>query len=113
VSRRVLHLRGTKRVLRRADVRTLRGARGVTKSLGLADSRIRTRGLGGPIDVVANYCEGMVQLHYCTSRAQRFAAVYGWPDVCPAVLFGIPLGSMRYGASLRVECIGSDMEVGR
>jgi hypothetical protein len=110
VSRRVLHLRGTRRVLRRADVSTLRGARGVTKSLGLADSRIRTRGLG-PIDVVANYCEGMVQLHYCTTRAKRFAAIFGWPETCPAVLFGIPLGSMRYGASLRVECIGSDMEV--
>ncbi len=112
MSRRVLHLRGTKRVLRRADVRGLRGSRGVTKSLGLADSRIRTRGLG-PIDVVANYAGGLVQIHYCTTRAQRFARVFGWPDVCPAVLFGIPLGSMRYGASLRVECIGSDMEVSR
>ncbi len=112
MSRRVLRMRGTKRVLRRADVSTLRGSRGVTKSLGLADSRIRTRGLG-PIDVVANYCDGLVQLHYCTTRAQRFARVFGWPDVCPAVLFGIPLGSMRYGASLRVECVGSDMEAGR
>jgi hypothetical protein len=109
---RVLRMRGTRRILRRADVRGLRGSRGVTKSLGLADSRIRTRGLG-PIDVVANYCDGLVQLHYCTTRAQRFARVFGWPDVCPAVLFGIPLGSMRYGASLRVECVGSDMEAGR
>jgi hypothetical protein len=107
---RVLRMRGTRRILRRADVRGLRGSRGVTKSLGLADSRVRLRGLG-PIDVVANYCEGMVQIHYCTTRAQRFARVFGWPETCPAVLFGIPLGSMRYGASLRVECIGSDMEV--
>jgi hypothetical protein len=103
-------MRVSKRVLGRKPVPGMRRARRLTKSLGLADSGLRSSRPSGPIDVVANYCAGMVYLTYCTERAERFRKAIGFQDSYPAILFPIYEGSLRHGCKLRVERIGSPLE---
>jgi hypothetical protein len=106
----VRHLRVSKRVLGRGNVPGMRRPRRVTKSLGLADSGLRSSRPSGPIDVVANYCDGMVYLTYCTAKAERFRKAIGFLDSYHAILFPIYLGSLRHGCKLRVECVASPLE---